>query len=475
MNGGMKRIKTSRLELCRLFLRNMGNALPTLRINSERMLAAFNELARIGATDEGGVNRPTFSKAHLAARKWFREQIEQAGLEFHTDGAGNHSAVLPANVVASTSTRLSVNSAKQSPVPLEIASSQKSLLATLAPNASAGVTPTILLGSHLDSVPNGGRFDGALGVMAAFEVLRTIKDTGVRLKVNLEAIDFTDEEGTLVGLLGSAAIAGRLHPDHLHNPRGGRETLLDGTQRAGLSEESMLSAARPRESLAGYLELHIEQGKRLEHASIDIGIVSAIVGIWSYRLSFIGRADHAGTTTMDDRVDASLGASAFTLAAREIVMKDFPNCVVNIGNMEFAPGAFNIVPARVDVSLEFRSPDEEEFNRLNSVLLEHAQLEANRFGLELKVESLGRHSPSLMSDQVQEAFAHACDDLGLTHMSLSSGAGHDGQSFDGLCPVGMIFVPSKDGASHSPREFTEWEDCVNGANVLLQTVLRLAG
>jgi hydantoinase/carbamoylase family amidase len=294
------------------------------------------------------------------------------------------------------------------------------------------------------------------------------------LKVNLEAIDFTDEEGTLVGLLGSSAIAGRLHPDQLQNPRGGRESLLDGMKRAGLSEESMLRAARPQESLAGYLELHIEQAKRLERAGIDVGIVSAIVGIWSYRLAFIGRADHAGTTTMDDRVDASLGASVFTLAAREIVMKDFPNCVVNIGNMEFAPGAFNIVPARVDVSLEFRSPDEEEFRRLDSVLLKRAQLEANRFGLELKVESLGRHSPSLMSDQVQEAFGSACDDLGLTHISLVSGAGHDGQSFDGLCPVGMIFVPSKEGASHSPREFTEWEDCVNGANVLLQTVLRLA-
>jgi hydantoinase/carbamoylase family amidase len=236
----------------------------------------------------------------------------------------------------------------------------------------------------------------------------------------------------------------------------------------------MLSAARPKESLAGYLELHIEQGKRLERADIDIGIVSAIVGIWSYRLSFIGRADHAGTTTMDDRLDASLGSSAFTLAAREIVMKDFPNCVVNIGNMEFTPGAFNIIPAQVDVGLEFRSPDEEEFKRLDAALLARAQQEAERFGLGLKVDFLGKHSPSLMDTQIQSIFAEVCNELELSHVSLTSGAGHDGQSFDGLCPVGMIFVPSKDGASHSPREFTEWKDCVNGANVLLQTVLRLA-
>jgi N-carbamoyl-L-amino-acid hydrolase len=406
-----------------------------LRVNADRMLASFNQLALIGATAEGGVNRPTFSEAHLAARKWFCEEIERSGLEFRTDGAGNHSALLtfePSNL------------------------------------------QTLIIGSHLDSVPNGGRFDGALGVIAALEVLRTVKENGIRLKVNLEAIDFTDEEGTLVGLLGSAAIAGHLHPEMLQSPRGGREHLIEGMQRAGLTDESMLSAARPKESFAGYLELHIEQGKRLERAKLDIGVVSAIVGIWSYRLSFIGRADHAGSTTMDDRLDASLGASAFTLAAREMVMKDFPSCVVNVGKMDFAPGAFNIVPARVDVSLEFRSPDEEEFKRLDAALLLLANTEATRFGLELKYENLGKHSPSIMSDKVQQAYAAACNDLGLTHTSLTSGAGHDGQSLADLCPVGMIFVPSVNGTSHSPKEFTKWEDCVNGGNVLLQAVLRLA-
>jgi N-carbamoyl-L-amino-acid hydrolase len=413
----------------------MIETLRNLRINSDRMLTAFNALASIGATGDGGVHRPTFSEAHLAARKWLREQIENAGLEFRLDGAGNHSAFLACG------------------------------------NAHA---PTLLLGSHLDSVPNGGRFDGALGVMAAFEVLRTIKDAGLELKVNLEAIDFTDEEGTLVGLLGSAALAGHLHPDVLQNPRGGREALLEGMKRAGLSDESMLSAARPKESLTGYLELHIEQGKRLERTGIDVGIVSAIVGIWSYRLSFIGRADHAGTTAMDDRLDASLGASEFTLAAHDIVTNDFRDCVVNIGNMEFSPGAFNIVPARVDLALEFRSADEEKFKRLDSILIAHAYEAANRFGLELKVEPLGKHAPSLMDNHIRDTFASACDDLGFNYISLPSGAGHDGQSFDGLCPAGMIFVPSKEGASHSAREFTEWQACVNGANVLLQAALRLA-
>ncbi len=413
-----------------------------LRVNADRMLASFNQLALIGATAEGGVNRPTFSETHLAARQWLREEIERSGLEFRTDGAGNHSASLAQS-----------GTSRQ---------------------ASEDEAPTLILGSHLDSVPNGGRFDGALGVIAALEVLRTVKENRIKLKVNLEAIDFTDEEGTLVGLLGSAAIAGHLHPEMLQSPRGGRDNLVEGMKRAGLSDESLLSAVRPQDSFAGYLELHIEQGKRLERTGINIGVVSAIVGIWSYRLAFIGRADHAGSTTMDDRLDASLGASAFTLAAREMVMKDFPNCVVNVGKMDFAPGAFNIVPARVDVSLEFRSPDEDEFKRLDAALLLLANTEATRFGLELKYENLGNHSPSLMSDKVQQAYAVACDDLGLTHTSLTSGAGHDGQSLTDLCPVGMIFVPSVNGTSHSPKEFTKWEDCINGANVLLQAALRLS-
>ena len=414
-----------------------------LRVNSTRMLASFNQLALIGAIGEGGVDRTTFSEPHLAARKWFREEVQRAVLEFHTDGAGNHSAALPV-------------------IYDEGIASQKPLAKTL------------LLGSHLDSVPQGGRFDGALGVMAALEVLRTVKENGIRLNVNLEALDFTDEEGTHLSLFGSSALSGHLNPDDLKKPYSGRENFTTGLARAGLTEESLFTAKRAKESLAGYLELHIEQGKRLERSGINIGIVSAIVGYGSYRMSYIGRADHAGSAAMEDRLDAGQGVAAFILETRQTVMTKFPNCVANVGKLEFSPGASNIVPARADFLLEFRSPDEKQLAELDAALLKLAQEKAEQFGLQLTAEPLGKHTPNLMSAEIQSAFKGACDDLELSSVVLPSGAIHDAQSLVDICPVGMIFVPSVNGTSHSPFEFTKWEDCVNGANVLLQAALRLA-
>ena len=407
----------------------------TLRINPHRFSADFQALAAIGATAEGGVHRPTFSPAHQAARAWFRQRSLASGLGFQVDPAGNHSAVL---VCAS-------------------------------PEA-----PTLLLGSHLDSVPYGGRYDGALGVLAALEVLRTVQEAGLRLPVSLEAIDFTDEEGTLVGLLGSAALTGRLQPAELDKPRGSREALLAGLAEAGLNEAGLLAAARPPGALAGYLELHIEQGPRLLQASAAIGIVEAIVGISSYQLTFTGRADHAGTTPMSDRLDAGQGASAFNLAARQLVLDNFPDCVVNVGQMSFTPGAFNIVPQTATLALELRSPDPANLQNLETALLERAQREAVARGLGLEIKFLGRHQPTPLSPLARQAISAACDRLGLTHILLTSGAGHDAQMLASLCPAGMIFVPSQEGASHSAREFTEWQDCLNGANVLLQAALLMA-
>ena len=406
-----------------------------LRVSAERLAADFEALSQIGATPDGGVHRPAFSPAHLEARLWLGERIREAGLQFRIDSAGNHSALL-----------------------------------ACGPDHAA----TLLLGSHLDSVPNGGRFDGALGVLAALEVLRVVKEAGLSLPVHLEAIDFTDEEGTLVGLLGSAALAGKLSLQELQAPRGGRAELLAGLQRAGLSESGLPGARRDPAGLAGYLELHIEQGPRLVNAGVDIGVVSAIVGICSYRLDFIGRADHAGTTPMLDRRDAGLGASEFILASRRLVLDEFPDCAINVGEARFAPGAFNIVPERASLALELRAPQADTFSRLETALLDLAGATAGSHRLGLEARFLGRHQPSPMGSLAQQAITQAADDLGLRSMVLVSGAGHDAQSLADLCPTGMLFIPSQAGASHSPREFSQWVDCQNGANVLLQSVLRMA-
>lgn len=408
----------------------------TLLINSDRFKQNFDALAQIGATGDGGVNRPALSAANQQARQWYLDRIAEAGLESQIDSAGNHSAIL------------------RSP---------------LNPNAR-----TLLLGSHTDSVPMGGRFDGALGLLAAFEVLQAVKDAGLSLPVHLEAIDFTDEEGTLVGVLGSSAIAGTLNAEALRSPRGGRAALEEGLARAGLTEAGFLSANRDPQSLAGYLELHIEQGPRLIRSAHKIGVVNSIVGIVSYRLRYLGKANHAGTTPMDARADASLGAATFLLTAREMVVRDFPQAVVNIGQMTFKPGAFNIIPGLAEFALEFRSPDDKQLADLEKSLLGLADLISRQYGLTLEIESLGRCDSAPMSDQAQAALAAAADSLALTHTTLHSGAGHDAQSLAPITPSGMVFIPSRDGISHSPLEFSEWEDCLNGANVLLRAALTLA-
>jgi N-carbamoyl-L-amino-acid hydrolase len=416
-------------------VQKMKTALTELRVDTSRFHADFDALAEIGATGDGGVHRPALSETHLSARDWFRRTVLAAGLEFRVDSAGNHSAFLA---------------------------------------CGPSDAPKLLLGSHSDSVPYGGRFDGALGLVAALETLRVVKDVGVALPVHLEAIDFTDEEGTLVGLMGSAAVAGVLQESTLVDPRGGTEALEKGLARAGLTRTGVLNARRDPATLAGYLELHIEQGTRLLDAGARIGIVTSIAGINSYRLAFVGRADHAGTTSIEERRDASLGASAFTLAVRDVVLERFPGCVATVGDARYVPGAFNIVPERVVLSLEFRAPESATFEQMEDGLVRRAREEAGRFGLGLDIEPLGKSDPTPMSQSAQQAFADAAQSMGLEYLHLTSGAGHDAQSLTHLCPAGMVFVPSVGGASHSPREFTEWEDCVNGANVLLQGALRLA-
>lgn len=406
-----------------------------LRINAERFKKQFDAISKIGKTDDGGVHRPAFSEAHGEVRRCFLNMAVESGLETRADGAGNHSAILQSK----------------------------------HPKAK-----TLIMGSHLDSVPYGGRFDGALGVLAALEVLQTVKENDIDLNVHLEAMDFTDEEGRFVGLMGSQALTGTLHPEILDHPGEDIHLFLQSLKKNGLSSDSILSAKREPGSIASYLEIHIEQGRRLEKANIPIGIVTGIVGIWSFKIQFQGRADHAGTTAMDQRMDAGLGASAFTLAVREMVVEKFPGGVVTVGNMQFEPGAFNVVPETVTVSIEFRNDNVQSLNEMRDAVFQLASDEANRFGLSVKIEPVEQSIPLHMNPVLMKSIGNACDVLGLDSLELPSGAGHDAQVMAQVCPSGMIFIPSVGGYSHSSREFSKWEDCVNGANVQLQTILHLA-
>ena len=401
-------------------------------VDGDRMREDFDALAAIGATPEGGVNRPSLGEAHLAARAWFIERAAAAGLETRVDPAGNHSAILP------------------------------------------GGGPTLLLGSHLDSVPDGGRYDGALGVVAALHVLLAVQSSGVEPPVTLEAIDFTDEEGTLVGLLGSEALAGKLHSESLQVPRGGREALLAGLARAGLREEELVLARRDPASLHAYLELHIEQGPRLVESGTQIGVVTGIVGARSFSLAFRGRAGHAGTTPMGARRDAGLAAAAFVVAANELVVRDFPDCVATVGDLRFEPGSFNVVPGSARVAVEFRSLESAQLDALESALLREADTAAAAYALGVEATPVGRWEPTPLDPGVQAAIERAAAGLGLSSAPLPSGAGHDAQALAAVVPSGMIFVPSTGGVSHDAREHTPWEDCANGANTLLRAALDYA-
>lgn len=413
----------------------MDKQLERLRVNIDRFFSDFAALSEIGSTGDGGVHRPALTENDLRARDWLAARIRAAGLEYRVDAAGNQSGLLRC--------------------------------------ADEGA-PTFVVGSHLDSVPNGGRFDGALGVTAALEVVRVIQEQQTRLPVNLEVINFTDEEGTLVGMLGSRALTGTLGTGDLANPFCGRAVLEQRLAAAGLDIQKVTEAKRPAGSVSGYLELHIEQGERLERVGVPIGIVTAITGICDYYLTFIGRADHSGTTPLPDRLDAGVGASGFLLAAREQVLTDYPGCVVNVGRLEFSPGAANIVPGAVKVTLEFRSPDLRQLRDMEMALLKTARTQANRYNLQIHSEHLFTEEPAAMALQAQMALAAAADNLELRHVPLASFAGHDAQSMARICPAGMLFVPSVDGASHAPRELTREEDMLRGANVLLQAVLRMA-
>ncbi len=405
-----------------------------LKINEERLLSDLNELAQIGATADGGLHRPALTEQDIAARAWFQRKIAEAGLDYAMDGAGNQSAIL-----------------------LSDPPSEKRILA----------------GSHLDSVPNGGRYDGALGVLVAFEALRTLKENGIAPAITLEAVNFTDEESAIMGLMGSKAVVGQLTMADFERSRVDVDELTRRFSAVGITRESMLAATR--DDVLAWVELHIEQGTRLESSGVDIGVVNAIVGIRSIHVSFRGEAAHAGTMPMDLRRDALWGAATFVLRAREHVMRNYSPGVCNIGVISAEPGAFNIVPAQVYCALEFRHGSDAEMDRMQADLIDLLQECAAEFDLSVSYEATPPVIPAVMSEMVMAAIERAADQLELSRERMLSFAGHDTQNIANIAPSAMYFVPSVAGISHNPAEYTTDADCVKGANLMLHTLLELMG
>lgn len=407
-----------------------------LKIDSKRLLKDFEDLAEIGATVSGGVTRLALSNDDLAARSWFADRIEEAGLWVKDDEVGNLSGILSCGDL----------------------------------NAK-----TLMVGSHLDTVPNGGRYDGAIGVLAGLECLRTIRESGIKLDCDLEVINFTDEEGTWKSLFGTYGLIGKLTPDDINDALQDNGAFRAALYRAGILPPEVHRAERNPNDILGFLEMHIEQGNKLHRAGMDIGIVTRIVGRTTFNVTFYGEASHAGTTTAEERRDALQGAAAFIILVHNVINQEFDEGVVNCGHVSVKPETFNVVPSQASLRVECRHPNTEKLKDMESRVIRLAQDCAKDYRLSVGADRVLHRSAEEMSRKLVDEFERASDAEGAKHMPIVSYAGHDAQIMNQITPSGMIFLPSVDGISHNPKEFTEWHHVEKGTNILLRTMLRLVG
>lgn len=401
------------------------------RINPDRLHGNIEDLGAIGRTAEGGVRRLAFSAEDIAGREFCIGLMRDAGLDVRIDAAGNIFG------------RRAGTEADSKP---------------------------ILFGSHVDTVPNGGKYDGGLGSLAAIETIRILGENGHRNRHPLEAVIWCDEES---GLTGSEGFAGRLTQEALAGERTDGRTLAQCIEAIGGDPARIEEAAHAPGDIAAYLELHPEQGGVLDRAGIDIGVVQGIVGISHYEVELVGFPNHAGTTPMDQRQDAMLAASEIALAVNRIVRSVPGSHVGTVGRLNVEPNAPNVVPGRVRLTVEIRDLSNDQID----MLWEQIRADAEEIARNQEVEIIHRRStrvdPSMADSAVQLVISQSAVALGLSSLLMPSGAGHDAQVLADIAPMGMIFVPSVGGISHSPLEHTEPEDVENGANLLLQSVLRL--
>jgi len=385
-----------------------------------------------GGTFADGVSRVAYSDADLAGRRYFMDLMRAAGLESRIDAAGN-------------------------------------IFGRRAGRDES--QPPILFGSHIDSVPSGGNFDGDLGSLAALGAIEALDRAGIRTTHPLEMVVWSAEEGVAFGrgLAGSRIVAGDIKPEDLTQVWNGL-TRAEGITRLGGNPDRIMNAVRAKGAHRAYLELHIEQGGTLEQSATAVGVVQGIVSIQRHRVEITGVANHAGTTPMPIRQDAMIAASHLTLAVNESVRAMPGRQVGTVGHVEVSPNAPNVIPGRVVATIELRDLSPEKLVTLIDQIRARAAQIARDTKTTIDITGLGGNPPALADTAMQDVVERAADALGLSSVRMPSGAGHDAQMMAQLSPMGMIFVPSIGGISHSPKELTSWEDCANGANVLLEAI-----
>jgi N-carbamoyl-L-amino-acid hydrolase len=390
---------------------------------------------RPGGTFADGVSRVAYSDADVGGRRYMIDVMRAAGVDPRVDQAGNIFG--------------------------RRAGSDPSL-------------PPILFGSHIDSVPDGGNFDGDLGSFAALGVIEALNEANVRTRHPLEMVVWSAEEGVAFGrgLNGSRIVAGDVKPADMDQVWEGL-TRADAIRKIGGDPARISDAIRRHGAHHCYLELHIEQGATLERQRIPIGVVEGIVAIDRYEVTVTGFANHAGTTPMAERQDALLAASHLTIAVHEIVTSEPGRQVGTVGRLDVTPNAQNVIPGAVRLTVELRDLSAEKLTRLAGRIRTRAAEIAKATKTAIEFTSRSHNAPATAAVEVQQAIERSAARAGLATHRMPSGAGHDAQMMAQLSPMGMIFVPSIRGISHSPLELTSWEDCARGAGVLLGTVLEI--
>jgi len=406
-------------------------AQPQLRVNGARISEHISALAEFGKNPQGGVSRVAYSEADRQGREYVLGLMRAARLETNVDAAGN------------------------------LIGRRAGSDATLKP---------LLFGSHIDSVPEGGNYDGDVGSLGAIEVAQTLAENNIVTRHPLEVIIFQNEEG---GLIGSEALVGDLTEKALNLVSNSGKTIRDGIKFIGGDPAKLPTVKREKGSIAAYLELHIEQGGTLEAEHIDIGVVEGIVGINQWDVTVEGFANHAGTTAMNNRQDALLAAAKFIEAVNRVVTSIPGRQVGTVGRIRALPGAPNVIPGKVVLSLELRDLDGAKIQMLFEKIKTEAGQIAQTSRVTFDFKEINVNIPAPTDARIRSLIEQSAKELGLSTKQMPSGAGHDAQDMARLAPVGMIFVPSIGGISHSPKEFSRPRDIENGSNVLLQTVLKV--